>query len=295
MNTPMLRAIQALGVLPSLAALALLVAGQPAAAMDLQLKGKTALVTGSTAGIGYATAAALLKEGADVIINARSQESVDKAAAALQAATGRTPKSFVGDMGKAEDTARLAQTFPNVDILVNNVGTFMAKEFAKTTDDDWETIYQVNVLSGVRLSRAYLPRMKQQNWGRIIFISSESALQIPVESIHYGMTKAAQIAVARGLAEDCAKTGITVNSVLPGPTLDPQAQRAQDMVKRSGKSSLAEAEQDFINARRPTSLIKRFARPEEVASLIAYVASPLASATTGAALRVDGGVVKSAF
>lgn len=295
MNTPMLRAVQALGVLPILAALALLVAGQPATAMDLQLKGKTALVTGSTAGIGYATAAALLQEGADVIINARSQESVDKAAAALQAATGRRPKSFVGDMGKAEDTARLAQTFPNVDILVNNVGTFMAKEFVKTTDDDWEKIYQVNVLSGVRLSRAYLPRMKQQNWGRIIFISSESALQIPVESIHYGMTKAAQIAVARGLAEDCAKTGITVNSVLPGPTLDPQAPRAQDMVKRSGKSSLAEAEQDFINARRPTSLIKRFARPEEVASLIAYVASPLASATTGAALRVDGGVVKSAF
>jgi NAD(P)-dependent dehydrogenase (short-subunit alcohol dehydrogenase family) len=291
----MLRAVQALGVRPILAAMALLVAGQPAAAMDLQLKGKTALVTGSTAGIGYATAAALLKEGADVIINARSQESVDKAAAALQAATGRMPKSFVGDMGKAEDTARLAQTFPNVDILVNNVGTFMAKEFVKTTDDDWEKIYQVNVLSGVRLSRAYLPRMKQQNWGRIIFISSESALQIPVESIHYGMTKAAQIAVARGLAEDCAKTGITVNSVLPGPTLDPQAPRAQDMVKRSGKSSLAEAEQDFINARRPTSLIKRFARPEEVASLIAYVASPLASATTGAALRVDGGVVKSAF
>jgi NAD(P)-dependent dehydrogenase (short-subunit alcohol dehydrogenase family) len=263
-------------------------------AMDLQLKGKTALVTGSTAGIGYATAEALLKEGADVIINARSQESVDKAVASLKAATGRAPQSFVGDMGKADDTARLAKAFPNVDILVNNVGTFMGKEFAKATDEDWETVFQVNVMSGVRLSRAYLPRMKQQNWGRIIFISSESALQIPVESIHYGMTKAAQIAVARGLAEDCAKTGVTVNSVLPGPTLDPQAQRAQDMVKRSGKT-LAEVEQDFINARRPTSLIKRFARPEEVASLIVYVASPLASATTGAALRVDGGVVKSAF
>jgi NAD(P)-dependent dehydrogenase (short-subunit alcohol dehydrogenase family) len=171
----------------------------------------------------------------------------------------------------------------------------MAKPFAQATDEDWETIYRVNVLSGVRLSRAYLPRMKAQNWGRIIFISSESALQIPVESIHYGMTKAAQIAVARGLAEDCAKTGITVNSVLPGPTLDPEGERAQNMVKRSGKSSLAEVEQEFIDARRPTSLIKRFARPEEVASLVAYVASPLSSATTGAALRVDGGVVKSAF
>jgi NAD(P)-dependent dehydrogenase (short-subunit alcohol dehydrogenase family) len=288
MNSATLRAVCLLAVL-------MLGASQPGLALDLQLKGKTALVTGSTSNIGYATAEALLKEGADVIINARSQESVDKAAATLKAATGRAPKSFVGDMGKAEDAARLAKEFPNVDILVNNVGTFMAKEFTKTTDQDWETIYQVNVLSGVRLARAYLPRMKERNWGRIIFISSESALQIPVESIHYGMTKAAQIAVARGLAEECAKTGITVNSILPGPTLDPQAQRAQDMLKRSGKSSLAEAEQDFINARRPTSLIKRFAHPNEVASLIAYVASPLASATTGAALRVDGGVVKSAF
>ncbi|HEU4628034.1 MAG TPA: SDR family oxidoreductase [Steroidobacteraceae bacterium] len=287
MNRAILRAALFLAVLA-------IGATQTSVAMDLQLKGKTALVTGSTAGIGYATAEALLKEGADVIINARSQKSVDKAVASLKASTGRTPKSFVGDMSKAADTTRLAQTFPNVDILVNNVGTFMAKEFAKTTDEDWETIFQVNVMSGVRLARAYLPRMKQQNWGRIIFISSESALQIPVESIHYGMTKAAQIAVARGLAEDCAKTGVTVNSILPGPTLDPQAPRAQDMVKRAGKP-LAEIEQDFINARRPTSLIKRFARPEEVASLIAYVASPLSSATTGAALRVDGGVVKSAF
>ncbi|HVY82393.1 MAG TPA: SDR family oxidoreductase [Steroidobacteraceae bacterium] len=287
MNRAILRAALFLAVLA-------MSATQTSVAMDLQLKGKTALVTGSTAGIGYATAEALLKEGADVIINARSQESVDKAVASLKASTGRTPKSFVGDMSKAADTTRLAQTFPNVDILVNNVGTFMGKEFAKTTDEDWETIFQVNVMSGVRLARAYLPRMKRQNWGRIIFISSESALQIPVESIHYGMTKAAQIAVARGLAEDCAKTGVTVNSILPGPTLDPQSQRAQDMVKRAGKP-LAEIEQDFINARRPTSLIKRFARPDEVASLIAYVASPLSSATTGAALRVDGGVVKSAF
>jgi NAD(P)-dependent dehydrogenase (short-subunit alcohol dehydrogenase family) len=264
-------------------------------ALDLQLKGKTALVTGSAAGIGYATAEALLKEGADVIINSRNKESVDKAAAGLKAATGRAPKTFVGDMSKAADTERLAKEFPNVDILVNNVGTFMAKEFAQSTDQDWLQIYETNVLSGVRLSRAYLPRMKQQNWGRIIFISSESALQIPVESIHYGMTKAAQIAVARGLAESVAKTGITVNSVLPGPTRDPQDPRNAEMAKRMGKNSFAEAEAEFINSRRPTSLIKRFAQPDEVASLIVYVASPLSSATTGAALRVDGGVVKSAF
>ena len=272
-----------------------LAASQASLALDLQLKGKTALITGSTAGIGYASAEALLKEGADVIINARTQDSVDKAAASLKAATGHEPRTFVGDMGKAEDAARLAKAFPKVDILVNNVGQFMGKEFMQTTDQDWEQIYQVNVLSGVRLSRAYLPGMKERNWGRIIFISSESALQIPVESIHYGMTKAAQIAVARGLAEACAQTGVTVNSILPGPTRDPQDPRAIELAKRLGKSSLAEVEKDFFATRRPTSLIKRFAHPDEVASLVAYVASPLSSATTGAALRVDGGVVKSAF
>jgi NAD(P)-dependent dehydrogenase (short-subunit alcohol dehydrogenase family) len=265
-----------------------------ASALDLQLKGKTALITGSTANIGYSTAEAMLKEGADVIINGRTQQSVDKAAASLKASAGREPLKFVGDMSKAEDIARLVKAYPNVDILVNNVATFIPKPFLQSTDEDWKAIYELNVLSGVRLSRAYLPRMKEKNWGRIIFISSESALQIPVESIHYGMSKAAQIAVARGIAEECAKTGITVNSVLPGPTWDPESARAQGLAQRSGKP-LAEAEADFINTRRPTSLIKRFSRPEEVASLIVYVASPLASATTGSALRVDGGVVKSAF
>ncbi len=271
-----------------------ILASPAALALDLQLKGKLALVTGSTGNIGYSTAELLLKEGSDVIINGRSQESVDKAAASLKATTGREPLKFAGDMSKAEDIARLVKQYPNVDILINNVATFIPKPFLQSTDEDWKAIYELNVLSGVRLSRAYLPRMKEKNWGRIIFISSESALQIPVESIHYGVSKAAQIAAARGIAEECAKTGITVNSVLPGPTWDPQSPRAQGLAQRSGKP-IAEAEADFINSRRPTSLIKRFSHPDEVASLIVYVASPLSSATTGAALRVDGGVVKSAF
>jgi NAD(P)-dependent dehydrogenase (short-subunit alcohol dehydrogenase family) len=276
-------------------ALALLAFAQTSLALDLQLKGKTALITGSSAGIGYATAQALLKEGADVIINSRSQANLDKAAASLKAATGREPKKFVGDMSKAADIDRLVKEFPNVDILINNVATFLPKEFTQSTDQEWQQVYDLNVMSGVRLSRAYLPRMKQQNWGRIIFISSESALQIPVESIHYGVSKAAQIAVARGIAETVAKTGITVNSILPGPTRDPSDPRFAEFAKRMGKNTMEEAEAEFINTRRPTSLIKRFSRPEEVASMIVYIASPLASATTGAALRVDGGVVKSAY
>jgi len=198
-------------------------------------------------------------------------------------------------MSKAEDATRLAKAFPEVDILVNNVGNFIPKEFTQTTDQDWYETFELNVMSGVRLARHYLPGMKQRNWGRIIFISSESALQIPVKSIHYGMSKAAQIAVARGLAESVAKTGVTVNSVLPGPTRDLDDPRAAEMAKRFGAKLVEEMEEQFFKTRRPTSLIQRFAHPDEVASLIVYVASPLSSATTGAALRVDGGVVKSAF
>jgi NAD(P)-dependent dehydrogenase (short-subunit alcohol dehydrogenase family) len=263
-----------------------------AQAMDLQLKGKTALITGSTGGIGYGIAKVLLAEGADVIINGRTQDSVDKAAASLRQATGKAPLGFAGDMSKAEDIARLGKTFPNVDILVNNVGRYLPHEFTQSTDQDWYQTFDLNVMSGVRLSRIYLPRMKQRNWGRIIFISSESALQIPVDSVQYGMSKAAQIAVARGIAEDCARTGITVNSVLPGPTLDSDDPRS---AARFGTRPRAEVEEQLFKNQRPTSIIKRFERTEEVASLVAYVASPLSSATTGAALRVDGGVVKSAF
>jgi NAD(P)-dependent dehydrogenase (short-subunit alcohol dehydrogenase family) len=265
---------------------------QPAAAMDLQLAGKTALVTGSTGGIGYGIAKVLLHEGAQVIINGRTPESVAKAVASLKEATGKTPLGFAGDMSKADDIARLVKAFPNVDILVNNVGRFIPHEFTQSTDQDWYDSFDLNVMSGVRLSRSYLPGMKQRNWGRIIFISSESALQIPVESVAYGMTKAAQIAVARGLAEGCAKTGVTVNSILPGPTFDSDDPRS---AARFGDKTQAQVEEEFFKTRRPTSLIKRFARTKEVADFVAYVASPLSSATTGAALRVDGGVVKSAF
>jgi NAD(P)-dependent dehydrogenase (short-subunit alcohol dehydrogenase family) len=274
------------------AAVLALRAAPPAHAMDLQLHGKTALVTGSTGGIGYGIAKVLLTEGAQVIINGRSQETVDKASSALKQATGKTPLGFAGDMSKAEDIARLIRAYPNVDILINNVGRFIPREFTQSTDQDWYQSFDLNVMSGVRLSRAYLPGMKQRNWGRIIFISSESALQIPVESVQYGMTKAAQIAVARGIAESCARTGVTVNSILPGPTLDSDDPRA---AARFGGRSQADMEEQFFKNQRPTSLIKRFARTEEVASLVAYVASPLSSATTGAALRVDGGVVKSAY
>lgn len=272
-------------------ALLLLTAGA-ASAMDLQLQGKVALVTGSTGGIGYGIAKVLLKEGAQVIINGRTQQSVDQAAASLKQATGKMPLGFAGDMSKAEDIAHLAQAYPDVDILINNVGRYLPHEFTQSTDQDWYETFDLNVMSGVRLSRLYLPRMKQRNWGRIIFISSESALQIPVESVQYGMSKAAQIAVARGIAESCAKTGVTVNSILPGPTLDSDDPRT---AARFGGRALKDVEEQFFKTARPTSLIKRFARTEEVASLVAYVASPLSSATTGAALRVDGGVVRSAF
>jgi NAD(P)-dependent dehydrogenase (short-subunit alcohol dehydrogenase family) len=242
-----------------------------ARAMDLQLKGKTALVTGSTAGIGYSIAKVLLTEGAQVIINGRSQESVDKDTVSLRQATGKTPLGFAADMSKADDIARLAKAYPSVDILINNVGRFIPHEFTQSTDQDWYETFDLNVMSGVRLSRVYLPGMKQRNWGRIIFISSESALQIPVESVQYGMSKAAQIAVARGIAEGCARTGVTVNSILPGPTLDSDDPRS---AARLGGRPIAEVEEQLFKNQRPTSIIKRFARTEEVASLVAYVASP---------------------
>jgi NAD(P)-dependent dehydrogenase (short-subunit alcohol dehydrogenase family) len=263
--------------------------------MDLELRGKTALVSGSTAGIGQAIAAALAREGARVIVNGRGAEAVDAAAAALRASTGGTVEGFAGDLSEASAAEALVREFPAVDILVNNLGIYEVKSFDEIADADWRRIFDVNVISGARLARLYLPYMRSRRWGRIIFISSESAYQIPAEMIHYGVTKAAQIAVSRGLAEITAATGITVNTVLPGPTRSRGVEEfVSQMAAASGKTREA-VEQEFFQTARPTSLIKRFATPEEVASLVAYVASPLASATTGAALRVDGGVVKGAF
>jgi NAD(P)-dependent dehydrogenase (short-subunit alcohol dehydrogenase family) len=204
-------------------------------------------------------------------------------------------QGFAGDLGKAEAAEALARQYPNVEILINNLGIFEPKAFEDIPDADWQRFFDVNVLSGVRLCRLYLPSMKRANWGRIIFISSESAIQIPAEMIHYGMTKTAQLAVSRGLAEAVAGTGITVNTILPGPT---KSRGVEDFVATLAKSegkSFEEFEKEFFKTVRPTSLIKRFATPAEVASLVAYIASPLASATTGAVLKADGGVVKSAF
>ena len=263
--------------------------------MDLQLKGKLALVSGSTAGIGLAIASALAQEGARVIVNGRKQEAVDAVVAQLKSSTGGDVLGFAGDLSKADVANELARRYPDVEILVNNLGIFEPKPFEEIPDEDWQRFFDVNVLSGVRLARLYLPSMKRANWGRIIFISSESGLQTPVEMVHYGMTKTAQIAVARGIAESVAGTGITVNSVLPGPTRSRGVGDFVDgLAKADGKTS-GQVEKEFFEHVRPSSLIKRFASTEEVASLVAYVASPLASATTGAALRVDGGVVKSPF
>lgn len=263
--------------------------------MDLQLNNKLCLVTGSTAGIGYAIAEALVAEGARVIVNGRSQKSVDSAIAKLAPnATGELI-GFAGDLSIEEVAGQLSHKHPGVEILVNNLGIFEPVSFEDISDDDWRRFFDVNVLSGVRLSRLYLPEMKERNWGRIVFISSESGVQIPAEMIHYGMTKTAQLSVSRGLAESVAGTGITVNSVLPGPTKSRGVgDFVQDLAEQEGKS-FEEFEKEFFEKVRPTSLIKRFATPKEVATLVTYVVSPLASATTGAALRVDGGVVKSAF
>jgi len=264
--------------------------------MDLKLTDKLALVTGSTAGIGYAIASALAREGTEVIVNGRTQKSVDAAVANITSTTGSSKvHGFAGDMSLAESAEAVVRRYPKVEILVNNLGIFEPKPFEEIPDEDWLRFFNVNVLSGVRLARLCLPYMKSINWGRIIFISSESGVQIPVEMIHYGMTKTALLGVSRGIAEAVAGTGITVNSILPGPTKSRGVVDFVGALADKENKSFEEFEKEFFAKVRPTSLIKRFATTEEVASMVAYIASPLASATSGAALRVDGGVVKSAF
>jgi NAD(P)-dependent dehydrogenase (short-subunit alcohol dehydrogenase family) len=260
--------------------------------MDLQIAGKKALVSGSSQGIGFAIAKTLAAEGAQVVINGRSESKLD---AAKQKILAEYPQAhidcFAGDLSSGETCQQLASEHPAIDILVNALGIFEPKDFLDIPDEDWERFFNVNVLSGVRLSRAYLPYMQEKDWGRIIFISSESAVQIPQEMIHYGTTKTAQLAVSRGLAETCAGTGITVNAVLPGPTRSEGVVEFVDQI--SGGQDFEEFEKEFFQSVRPSSLIKRFADVQEVANMVAYLCSPLASATTGAAIRVDGGVVKA--
>lgn len=255
--------------------------------MQIDLSDKRAIVTGSTAGIGFAIASGLSGSGAEVLVNGRSEKSVEAAVNKL----GGKAKGIAADLGTAEGCEKFLARAGDADILVNNLGIFEPKPFAEITDADWLRFFEVNVMSGIRLSRHYLPKMMQKNWGRIVFIASESALNIPVEMVHYGVTKTAQLAVSRGLAETAAETGVTVNSVLPGPTRsEGVGEFFGKMAKEAGKT-LAEMEKSFIAEHRPSSIIRRVASVEEVANMVVYVCSKQASATTGAALRVDGGVV----
>src|ERR1700677_4429368 len=261
--------------------------------MDLQIKGKRAVVSGSTAGIGYAIASALAREGAAVVVNGRTATRVDAAVGRIRAEhAGATVEGLACDLGTRAGADRLFQAVPEADILVNSLGIFEPKAFADITDEDWLRFFEVSVRGGVRLSRHYLPGMVARKWGRIVFISSESAVQIPAEMIHYGTTKTAQVALARGLAESVAGTGVTVNSVLPGPTASEGVTTFVADMGRARGVDAATVEREFFQNVRPSSLIKRFATPDEVAAMVAYVCSSLASATTGASLRVDGGVIR---
>jgi NAD(P)-dependent dehydrogenase (short-subunit alcohol dehydrogenase family) len=262
--------------------------------VNLRLNDKVALVTGSTAGIGFAIAEALAIEGAHVYVNGRTQDRVDASMAAIRShGTAIKVDGVVADFSSSAGADAVIAKLPGVDVLVNNVGIFEPKPFAEISDADWYRLFEVNVMSGVRLARHYLAGMLKKNWGRILFISSESAVQIPPEMVHYGMTKTAQVAVARGIAESVAGTGVTVNSVLAGPTeSEGVAAFVEAMAKQQNKSKQA-VEKEFFEYVRPSSLLKRFTTVDEVAAMVTYLAGELSSATNGAALRVDGGVVKA--
>lgn len=263
--------------------------------MDLQLKHKTALVTGSTAGIGYAIAKQLATEGAIVTVTGRTAARVNAAVEEITKDTGNTTvNGIVADFSKTDNIAALVKQLPEVDILINNVAIFEPKAFTDITDEDWLRFYDINVMSGIRLSRAYFDGMLKRNWGRIIFISSESALQIPAEMIHYGVTKTAQIAVARGLAELTRSSGVTVNTVLPGPTLSEGVGGFVEKLAKDQNKTEDEVKKEFFQTIRPTSLIQRFLSTDEVANVVTFLSSPLASATNGAAIRAEGGLLKTA-
>ena len=262
--------------------------------MKIDLKGKSAIVTGSTGGIGLATAKGLAAAGAKVVVNGRKEDGVEKALAAIKKYTSDADiVGFSGDLGTSEGCRKLVDSYPECDILVNNLGIYGMQDFFDTPDSVWSEYFETNIMSGVRLSRAYVPAMVARGWGRVIFISSESGLNIPADMIHYGFTKTAYISIARGLAKRLAGTGVTVNSVLPGPTLSDGLVGMLKGVAEEKGQTVKEAAVDFVKANRPSSIIQRAAEVEEVANIIVYACSPQASATTGAALRVDGGVVDS--
>jgi NAD(P)-dependent dehydrogenase (short-subunit alcohol dehydrogenase family) len=262
--------------------------------MDLKLEGKRALVTGSTAGIGFAIARALAGEGAEVIVNGRTPERVSQAVSKIRKEHPRSRvEEFAADLSRADACAQACERYPELDILVNNLGVYELKPFERITDGDWASIIETNFMSGVRLSRCWLPKMKAAGWGRILFISSESAVNIPVEMVHYGVTKTMQVALARGLAEGTAGTGVTVNAILPGPTRSEGLEGFVEDMAKSRNVSADQIEKEFFKTARPSSLLRRFATTDEVAALAAFVASPLSAATNGAALRVEGGVLRS--
>jgi len=259
--------------------------------MDLKLNDKTALVTGSTAGIGLEIARTLAVEGAKVFVTGRAQDKLDAALADIRASGGKNVEGVLADAGTAEGAAAILKAVPSVDILVNNLGIYEMKAFADIPDEDWLHLFDVNVMSGVRLSRGYFPGMLERNWGRVIFISSESGLAIPGEMVHYGMTKAAQLAVARGMAQQTKGSGVTVNSVLPGPTRAAAIADFLKSVSTNPDGTPQEHEAEFFEKHRSSSLLQRMIEPQEIASLVAYVASPLSAATNGASLKAEGGLV----